>query len=316
MIAIKHLIESRVMTYILICHIFVFSISSCVFEDTESCDTEIAIKKTTLSVSVFNAAGQNITTTGVAGDVHLFVFDDNQKFVDEIIVKSIEIQNNTPITIGYKDVTNYWVVAWGNLNSKQKVTQLTKGMSIEEGLVQLEKNVEGYAINPDDLFWGIQFCPSSQTKAGVDTKTENITLEMRRMTARMAITVIGLNPQLNDYRFIISGSNEDTYTFNGNLVGSPIAYKEDGMFDPNSNFVSLLPFSMFPLTEGDYNTISIYQGNNLIVSVHTNSVNGANIVPIVGVTNNILIDLTGQLTEMEATIKVSDWNTVHQWVEW
>ncbi|WP_221409269.1 FimB/Mfa2 family fimbrial subunit [Dysgonomonas alginatilytica] len=286
--------------------LILLSFSACIKDDFPNCNTTLL-----LQIKAIDATGQDITASGEAGGAKLYVFDKNQRLIQQLPVSADDIQNRTRIQLLIKGTNSFSVVVWSNLNGNQQADSLANGISMNQAFVQLKKNAEGYAVNPDDLFFGILNMNSSSANSDI-TLEDNITIQ--RKTAIVNIMVKGLDAQAaNDYYFIIKGAKEDTYNFKGNLVGSPIDYKQSGEFNTsNTQFISS-PFSMYPLSEGNSLTIYIYKGEELIATANTNNVNGGNIVPVEGVTTNVLIDVRSSLN---VNIIVTDWNDVYHWFEW
>lgn len=281
--------------------------SSCIKDDFPDCNTTLF-----LQIKAVNITGQDITSSGEAGGANVYVFDENQHFVEQIAISSTDIQNKTPIKIFHKGISNFSVIVWSNLNGRQQADSLTTGISMSQAFIQLKKNAEGYAQNPDDLFQGILNIENNKHANSNVTLEETVTIE--RKTALLNIMVKGLSNQpAHNYYFIIKGASKNTYNLKAELVGDSIRYRQSGEFNTsNSQFISA-PFSMFPLPEGGRLTISIYDGENLIATAETNDKDGSNIVPIVGVTTNVLIDLRASLN---VNIVVTDWADVYHWLEW
>lgn len=281
--------------------------SSCIKDDFPDCNTTLF-----LHIKAVDITEQDITSSGEAGGAIVYVFDENQHFIEHIQVSSADIQNKTPIKIFHKGISNFSVIVWSNLNGNQQADSLTGGVHIEQAFVRLKKNTESYALNPDDLFHGILNIKNNNHANSNVTIEETITIQ--RKTALLNIMVKGLPTQPTDnYYFVIKGAAKDSYNFKGELVGDSIRYRQGGEFNTsNSQFISS-PFSMYPLQDSGRLTILIYDGDNLIATAETNDKDGSNIVPIVGVTTNVLIDLRSSLN---VNIVVTNWDDIYHWLEW
>jgi hypothetical protein len=275
--------------------------SSCIKDDLSNCGVSLRVK-------AINASGNDITATGQAGTVILYIFDNNKHFVEEKKISKQDVQNNIPVEFRGKSFTNYWVVVWSNLEDKQQVTDLKQGMLMKEALVQLKENAEAYAINPDDLFHGFsQITTSIQSQTAINNE-----VVISRKTALLNIVVRGLKLDQSDkYHFKINGASQNAYDFEGKLRGEGIEYKQNGEFNTQGTLFASYPFTVFDLIDGNSFSISIYRDDELLALVHTSS--GKPIIPQIGVTNNILIDLT---TTLDATIKITDWDVMYYWFEW
>lgn len=292
------------------------NVSSCINEDLSNCNSKIDF---VLRLKLVNAQGNDITQLRDVDDVILYIFDNNQKFLNQTTILANDVRNYVPVNLSYENTNDIWVVAWSNFKENQDVTPLTQGMSMQDALVKLKKNSEGFAVNPDDLFWGtIHLSQNDAVQLNSVNQTIN-NLVLSRQVAQLNITVKGLDPGYDDYYFIIGGSKEDTYNFEGKLRGNPIEYKQYGSFDAVTSLFHSAGFSMYPLSDGNSNTISIYRSGNLIASVNVNSEDGSHIVPIRGVMLNVLIDLTqpsGGNVSIAVSIKVTKWDEYYHWVEW
>lgn len=293
--------------YSILLLILLLCLSSCIKDDFPNCNTTLF-----LQIKAVDATGVDITSSGEAGAAEVYIFDRNQRFIEQISVTSEDIKNKVPLKIFHKGTSNFTVVVWSNLNGNQQVDSLTIGTSIDQAFVQLKRSAEGYALNPDDLFQGILNIKNNSNASSDITIEDSITIQ--RKTALLNIMVKGLefqNP--NNYYFIIKGASKDTYNFKGELVGDSIRYKQNGEFNTSGTQFISSPFSLYPLPEGGRLTILIYNGENLIATAETNNKDGSNIVPIVGVTTNVLIDLRASLN---VNIVVTDWEDIYHWFEW
>lgn len=286
--------------------LILLSFSACIKDDLKNCNTTLL-----LQIKAINAAGQDITVGGEAGAVRLYVFDKDQRLIQQMYVSASDIQNKTRVRLLIKGTDSFSVVAWSNLNGNQQADSLTNGISMDRALVQLKRNAEGYAINPDDLFYGILNIDSSNANSDI-TLEENLTIQ--RKTALVTIIVKGLDAgQDNDYYFVIRGARKDSYNFKGDLLGNAIDYKQNGKFNAsNTQFIST-PFRVYPLSDDYSLTIFIYRRENLIAVINKNDQDGSSIIPIAGVSTYVLIDLRASLN---VGIVVTDWNDVYHWFEW
>jgi hypothetical protein len=288
--------------------------SSCIFEDLPTCNTTLL-----LQIKAVDVTGEDITSTGEAGGAQIYVFDKNQHFVEQVAVSNTDIQNRIPVRLFYKGRDSFSVIVWNNLNGNQQVSPMNEGITLEQALVQLKSDTDGYALNPDDLFYGITNIKARE--AAVDVTIED-SVTIQRKTALVNIMVKGLDAPVfasldtkaaaSDYHFIITGTKEDAYNFRGTLTGNSITYNQGGEFNASNTLFISSPFTIYPLSDGNRLTISIYKSDTLIATAETNS-NGTSIIPIVGSTTNILIDLRGSLN---INIIVTDWKDEYHWFEW
>lgn len=274
----------------------------CIREDLSGCTSEF-----NLNIVAVNATGEDITETGEAGTVEVFVFDFNREFTENAVLPPAAVQRHIPYKYLYQHTADLWFVGWSNLNGAQDVTLPVEGSPKEDALIRLRRDGDGYAISPDDLFFGLK-------PFNINPRITSADLVIARKTALMYLTVIGLNPSFgNRYTFIVSGAEDDTFDFAGNLRGSPVDYRQRGEFDTsNGSFHTFSAFRVFPLRAGVGFTISIYRDGLLIAAVDADQ-DGNPIVPRVGETINVLIDLAAQLS---VNVRVTDWDKTFQWLQW
>lgn len=260
-----------------------------------------------LNIRALNAAGEDITETGEAGTVEIFVFDFNREFTENAALSPQAVQSHTPYRYFYQDAADLWFVGWSNLNGAQDVTIPVQGTPKEEAVVRLRRDEDLFAINPDDLFFGLK-------PFNINPQITSADLVIGRKTASMYLAVIGLNPLFaGRYTFILRGAEDDAFDFAGNLTGEPIEYRQEGEFDiPTGIFHTLSGFRVFPLREGTGFTVSIYRDDLLIAAASTDQ-DGNLIVPRVGVTTNVLIDLSAELI---VNVIVTGWDKTFQWLLW
>lgn len=288
-------------------------LSACIKSDPPNC------VRFSLNIKVLDINGDDITTLGDAGDVQLYIFDENLNYLDKINVSSEDIINKKQLDFLYRNNSSIlWVVAWGNLNGNQNILPpiFSNSTQVNNALIQLKKGTNGHAINPDDLFAGtLQVC-------GQCNSNNIITIE--RKTALMNLTAVGIpnNPVVQDYYFVIKGAEQDAYNFLIDLTGSAITYKQSASYLSAKNtlkaaqsIITTNPFKVYPLSVGNRFVIEIYNGNNLI-GVADKDDQGRDIVPVRGETVNILLNFSGAAAPLEVKIEVTNWNDLYQWVVW
>ncbi|GBU07270.1 hypothetical protein AwDysgo_06010 [Bacteroidales bacterium] len=278
-------------------------VSACCQEDFFDSKTDYL-----LHISVLNFWGENITTDGDAGDVNLFVFDQDYLYRDKLSISSESIKKDSAIRLTYNKTSNIWLITWSNLNGSQDLILKQAESFMQDASIKLKRDNEGYAINPDDLFYAknIISSPGSATEVAVSLK---------RKTAKIRIAVKGLT-QANDYYFIIDGCKEDAYSFDGESVGDSIKYRQYGVFNSDKSlFQTPDAFRIFPPSKGNKNSIALYKGTELIVLVDKTN-EASEIVPQAGATTNILIDLTKEDGILGINVIVTSWDDYYEWVEW
>lgn len=304
-ILLKIFRETFLPKYLLLLPILFLINSSCIKTDTSDC------VRFSLNVKVLNTNGEDITALGEAGDVQLYIFDGDLHYLDQVNVSSEDIINAKRLDFFYRtNSQSVWVVAWSNLKRNQSIIppSFSRGTNMEDALIQLKRDADEYAINPDDLFYGV---------INVRGQQSNQQIPIRRKTALLRVTINGVNFETGkNYYLVIEGAKQDAYNFKGNLVGNPIHYKHTEGFKPSeTSYNTLIPFRVFPVSEGNSLIIYVYKELDIIAFTDRDT-EGKPIVPIVGVTNNILINLPSGETSIDVTVKVTDWNDFYQWSIW
>lgn len=290
----------------------IFFVSSCIKTDTSDCVCF------SLNVKVLNADGEDITALGEAGDAQIFLFDENFNYVEKKNVSSEDIINEKQFSFRFRNSSStFWVVVWSNLNGNQKMVPpiFWEETKIDEALIQMKRDPDGYAINPDDLFSGVlQVCGQC---------TSNNTISIERKTALMNLSATGISNSVGqDYYFVLKGAKQDAYDFLLNLTGNPIIYRQtssffiqENQFEEPQSVITTNPFTVFPLSTGERFVVEIYSGGVLIAVADTDD-QGRDIIPIRGETINILLNFSGEAGNLEVKVEVTDWDDIYKWFIW
>lgn len=274
-------------------------VTGCIKEDVSDCPE----KGYSFIVKAYDNDGKELTSEDV-GDVVMFIFDGEKRFVEQI-----RTNVGVSVTIIPPDGGDMHIVAWGNLaGGNQNVPQFTPGTPMDESGITLlcVTRTVAYGISPDDLFRGYIY-PTNE-----EMKDEHL-LPIYRETGNMDITIRNLKGftgyEDDDYSVVV----RETYSgidFSGNLYGDKVAYRPAGAFVTNGGreefFIPL--FNMIPESEI---YIDIYHGAELITSVSV--YNGDQPITVEkGLTTHVLIELKSSVTVI---VSITPWGEEAVWKE-
>ncbi|MDL2231173.1 FimB/Mfa2 family fimbrial subunit [Porphyromonadaceae bacterium OttesenSCG-928-L07] len=284
---------------------------ACIDEDMENCPVEsvlyIKIVETTTR--------EDITSSGEVDAIDLFVFDQEGNYLESISLTQEQIRQQEAIRIKHaKNQQALQIAAWGNLSEKEVVSEISSTDKLDNLTISLITQTDGYTLPPDNLFYGIK---SLNTRNSVDLDSE---MTIFRKNARVYISVRGLPAESEDedYFFKIRHSYNG-YTFKGEPTYKVISLKESGYFMKNSDYVTRTPVNLIHSGNSSLNNdgVAIYllDKKENIWAEAKQDMEGGPILLKPGTTTNVLIDLDAQ-EGMNVHIKITDWNEVHQWVNW
>lgn len=301
--------------YILAVFIILTFIHGCVKEDIDECADEALLYITVVDL----LSGLDITDEEEVGDVDLFIFDPVENYIDRVTVPKEKLLAGEPIPIKHTDTKGIWVSAWGNLKDGQIVPLMADGRLLSAETIMLKTGEDGFALCPDDLFFGVKQINLEHTTRAVTIIREE--LPISRKNARMHITVLGL-PDVafdDDYYFTVQGGYNG-YNFRGDPMAGDFEVRQTGGFNLKREFATADVFNMIHCVEGDNNvTVNLYRKEgdtraaSLVASV-TEDTAGVCIAPLAGETTNVLIDLRG--ANVSVSIEQTPWNEVYNWVSW
>ncbi len=258
-----------------------------------------------------SSTGEDLTTSENITGVSLFIFDQDNRFLDELEVSPEQIKQQIPITIHTYNTTEIHIHAWGNLNDSEYISPLNKGDKIDKTRISLKVTETGHAFCPDDLFYGEKVILNKGTASNLNE------VLMYRKNARMHITVRGLKELKNvsSYYFTID-KKYNGYNFKGDLLEEPVSIKQTGHFEnKNHDFETPHAFNVIHYqTKDEGITIHLHNAktDKILLSIDKTD-DGAFISPLSGETANILIDLKkGLNVSLETTL----WDGIHHWETW
>ena len=271
--------------------------SGCIREKGEDCPLSAEY----LIVRSYDADNNEITGTGAVQDVVLYVFDEQNLYLE-----TIASPENERVRLNYTE-PRITVVAWGNSKSgHQQMPAIQRGTPLDEAEVTLlsgdTRASSGYSQSPDDLFFG-----TADIQLGQATGRREVVhpVPVKRKVASMYVVVKGLREWAgtsgDDFSLEIS-VEYGSIDFQGRSMGRAAVYEPAVSFDADGNFVSRI-FNTFP-SGTSVVSVGIYQGTNLIYSTSTDA-DGKPFTLADGRLLNVLIDLTGGSARTSFT--VTEW---------
>lgn len=268
--------------------------AGCTNESTTDCQTTYL-----LNVKAYASVGGTDASADV-NDVILYIFDDDDLFVEEIITT---VGSTVPVSVPKGESVT--IVAWGNLlDGNQTRSILNVGDPLSSGCVDLiaTRTATRLCLSPGDLFHG----NLTLTKDDLVGSRE---IPMYRKTGRMAITIKGWESYFPDVSpEDISITVSETYgslNFRGAVQGEKVAYTPLGALNVSNEYY-VAPFNMVP---ADNITIIITAAGYAPMSVTSDS--GGGIFSVVaGETTNVLLDLRVSII---VSVSMTPWGVETIW---
>lgn len=219
-----------------------FLATGCITEDLDRCPVPTAY---TLTLKVVNAAGEDITEGERVTDATIYVFDEEQNYIETVKVGAAAIKSHQKIVMDYpENDKKLYFVTWGNIADDKLIIQ--EGAKMSDFFVQL-KTQDDLAEAPSDLFGGNS---SIAISSGELTKDEEIVIAPK--TAEVRLYTDGLqNRQAlrsdEDLDFIFEVNNTLSQVgYDGTLRGDSVYYSpagswtEEGEWDTKT-YSALMP---------------------------------------------------------------------------
>lgn len=254
-------------------------------------------------LKAINSQGYDITTKGDVNGAVLFVFDQNNDFIEQINVDKSEILSRRPIEISSLNSNKVTVIAWSGINSgNEEISSMSRANIISDLQVSL-KGKNGIASIPGDLFYGqVTLQKSSSTKS-----TTSEELEIARKTSIFQLSTKGLVKYLGSTKgeFVYKIKNtKSSLDYNGNPTGEDIEFVFPAFFDSKGNLTTeaqaILPAPNI--------TIELYKDGDLLFSSEKDQ-NGDLFSAIPGKHSEISFKYSDEIL---ANVTVVDWGTVIQ----
>lgn len=223
----KHISFMKCNLLVVLCALAMLS-TSCINEELDAC------KNNKLIFKVENFRGDDITLQGLVQDASLYIFDENQNFVEERKLDFDFIMNRKEIELlNYPSNQKLYIVAWGNLGDQTKQS-MTKAEKLEDLKLVLKSENGVTQGDPDSLYYGQK---EVITLDGTVEKTDTIPVRIRIGT--YTIKTIGLENAPKALK-LKAGNNQfdfgmtntlDAYDYQGKEAGEQVTYiplsKED-----------------------------------------------------------------------------------------
>lgn len=289
--------------------------SGCIKSDLEHCD-----RRAELIIKAIHTNGEDITATGEAGDVVLFVFDDEGNFVSRQLVPSHDIVagNTIPVSLQSNQANRY--VAWSNITDTTRMFDFEAARNLAQNKMQPLTDADGFAKIEKDIFYGKKRVSGQEI-----TNNTLVELPIRRALAQIHVSVVGLPPSENpaNYSIVIGNDDQTALDFENQVQRSGnIRYKQEAVWLAEKKMMGTgTAFSTLPSPQGASKTVLLYKNGELIASA-TQDIEGKSIAPKAEQRVNVLIDLNRECNcpddtgVLEIRIEVSDWNQVVEWKEW
>jgi hypothetical protein len=288
-------------------------ILSCINEDLSAC------KKPLPGIRLVAAVipGIELIQAGDIGEVELFIFDENKRFMatEKAVI-------NEQVYLSYPEAGKHlYVVAIANAmaSSQQSLTSLKTGEPMDSAKISLHKEAvfDGRQLYapPTDLFHGELRIDTE------DRKTELYELPLRRIVSAVSLKVKGLRDYLQtdeaDWSVLI-GSPYNTIGFSearprltrtGTDPAVYTALKGERLL---GSAIAELPLTrILSSAEGENLSLRLYHGTKLIHTLASDS-EGKPLKAVNGKLLEIWIDLSGSVS---IAVRNSPWGKVTVWKE-
>lgn len=198
---------------------FVFLGTGCIKESLDPCYK--------LYLRAENVRGDDITVLGQVRDVSLYVFDENENYLETRALDKNFITTRQEIVLtNYPADKKLHLVAWGNLGDKTN-QQITEPKTLNDLKLMLKSN-NGIAQSPDSLYYG-----SKEVLATGGGVSQNDTLVVRIKTGTITIKTEGVQniTKSPDELGFAMDNTLDTYDAAGEQTGSEVSYQPGSMYD-------------------------------------------------------------------------------------
>ena len=292
-----------------------FGWTGCIKEDLDDCPQNL-----TFGVRVLDAAGADITSDSVIKQGFMYIFNDSGHLLGQYDLSREWIVKRMRQEITY-NAKSLQFVFYGN-PTEAMVKSLSSVTTLDALKYRLQSS-QGIAGEAPDLFYGTL---SHRVKYGDVENVEHVTVDVRRITAMVHVTVLGyrdwMKAQMDkDHLTFADGvhglelsKTPDTHQGLAKLVGDFVNYRPEFKMDSNGNIATDL-FRIYPTLNSSPLAVNLFGGNHIYLTQSASSDDNKQFIPVVGKTLNILIRLELD-TSISVVVAVSDWNVVYQFVEY
>jgi hypothetical protein len=272
--------------------------TSCIREDVDGC------QQYNITVTIADADGNDITSSGVVSAVDLYLFDESG------FVRMVPQGSSSDFFFGEEKSKTMMLVGWGNLNADSlKIPQLTVGTSLEDARIELLQRVDGNELPCNDLF----YCKSALS--GATTRSmdeESVVLQLKRLSSAVSVRTSSFAEYFHitemDSCKIVVRSIGSSLNFLANLVGDTVNYEPEVIKKPKGDFY-VSPFRVFPTKSGENLIISIYRSQELLFKTATDD-DGDSLYAPAGSVLNVSIDFAN--ARIKVTVDVTPWKDAGQ----
>ena len=280
-----------------------FMVSGCIKDNMDDCYKFPAI----LALAEATVGGTPVNLQDVQ-DVVLYIFDQDGKFLDRIVVSI-----NERTELDYPDATNLTIVGFANVSeTNELITQLTLDSYEQDGKITLKK-LQDYLSqpiynSPSDIFWG-EIDILNDRKAG-----ETTTLSVKRIVSGVNVKIRGIKEYVSatdeDFRIVVS-TDYNAVNFEGDAERGGANYMPaGGTFSSQSPSQLDIPtFRILSTLQGSPVTVKIYYKNVLVDTVTKDS-DGNPLIAYNGKLLEVRINYIGHVT---VTIRTSEWDKESIW---
>ena len=293
----------------IICVLAASLLSGCIQDERGDC-----ARICNLIIKIVDESGNDITTSGVVDQATLYLFDSNDKFLEQIEVPAGTIRSRETIKLEYPGHPYLTAIIWCNIDDPNIVVDPVNPsylITSDLDLYLVGSRATAMSGYPGELFHGKQVIAMPLGSGSTDISE----VIASRKVSSIQINAKGLykffptnNPDA-DYRLEVSGTSDSFELIEGRLcsdAGEAI-YTPQITFDGTSHSTKL--FNTFPSGNGGGVTVKIYQGNTLIYTATVDK-NGNRFVAVEGHTLIINIDFSAGDVKIDA--EVVPWGDLNQ----
>lgn len=198
--------------------------TGCIKEEMGDC------KYYALRLKVENTKGGDITESGIVSEATLFIFDENNKFLDKVLLDDKAIKSRKSIELDYPSSAKLNVVAWAGLAGERQ--NVTDAKLISDLEVNLKKDGT-IASSPDSLYYGIKTNVITRSSEG---QTINQEIVIRKKIGSVQVRTVGIEyarvpaskagngtVSPDDFSYIVDRTPSG-FDYQGNMIGDSVSY--------------------------------------------------------------------------------------------
>lgn len=274
----------------------------CIRENTDDCEATLS-----LYIKVENNAVNEIE------HCKAYLFGINGLLQDVVDIDVSYIIEERPVPVQFQADSPPTVVVWANFNDTEEVAPLEIGTPLSEVALRMGRESD-LAKQTGNLYYGMRELDSTPVQEII----------IGSVVGRVSITARGISDISHIWETLSFElkTSYDGVNFNGIPLLNPVTLTpaEGELRTRNSDFATLTPVVLiaYPDVYTPVEEVKIAitsTSGDVIVSGVNVDVDGNPIIPYRGQNTNALIDLTNPAL-IEVHIRITDWETVEQWVIW